>query len=146
MDNGPGYRYVRFYNMVPRVSNIVRLVEVAVIDTASGTNWCRQAGAKASASSSFGGGDSSGLAIDGVASTNSAWASNGTPTPQWWMVDLGRRRVFDSITTVPGDNSNQTLRTFVLQASITGASWDTLKTWSTEPPYTTAFGATEIYK
>jgi hypothetical protein len=145
-DPGPGYRYVRFNNMIPRGSNLVRLIEVQVTDTTTGTNWCRDAKAQASASSSFAGNDTTGLTINGIIGTDDAWVSNGSPIPQWWMVDLGRRRIFDSIKTVPGANVNQTLHTFTIEASIDGNVWDLLKTWNTEPPYTTALGITEILK
>lgn len=124
---GP-YRYVRLNNLLPPSgTSYVMIVEIQIIDTASATNWCRQSGAVASASSSYTG-QTPNQAIDGVISTapGNRWTANGSPA--WFMVDMGQPRTFDSIQIAAMTGYNQDPVKFTIQGSTDGTNFTDLKT------------------
>lgn len=147
---GPGYRYVKLDSLVPaNGSSYVSITEFQVIDTGSGANWCRQSGAVATAKSYYTATSPSqtpAQAIDGFTDSNPAhrWSSDGS-NGQWFQVDFGQSRIFDSITIATHLASGQQPKSFVIKGSNDGTNWDTLKT-VTNQTYPAEYVATEVYK
>lgn len=132
VSTGP-YRYVRLNNILPPSGNsYVTIGEIEIIDSGSGTNWCRQSGAVASASGSYSGQPPSG-AIDGVINTTpiNRWSSNASPA--WFMVDMGQPRLFDSIQLALLTGNNQDPVSFTIQGSTDGTNFTNLKTVNRGP-------------
>ncbi|BDD79371.1 hypothetical protein [Burkholderia phage FLC8] len=125
---GGTYRYLRLNNILPPSgTSYAMIVEIEVFDSSVGTNWCWQPGVVASASSSYTGQPPS-AAIDGVIGTNAGnrWTSNGG-TGQWFMVDFGQARYFDSIQLAVWTGFNQDPTSFTIQGSNNGSTFTDLK-------------------
>jgi hypothetical protein len=131
--NSGSYRYVRLNSIVPVGNGYATLSEVQVLDTASATNWCRQSGVVATASTYYaltGLPQAPGNAIDGYIDQlpEHRWSSGSQTPPHWWMIDLGQARSFDSIKIAALTGANQQPTNFVIQGSNDGTNFDTLKT------------------
>lgn len=127
---GSTYRYVRLNNILPPSgTGYVTIGELEIIDTSSGTNWCRQSGAVATASSSYTG-QTAPQAIDGIISADPSnrWSSNGGAS--WFMVDMGQARFFNSILLACISGNNQDPVSFTIQGSNNGTTFTDLKTVS----------------
>uniref|UniRef100_A0AAU7PFM7 F5/8 type C domain-containing protein n=1 Tax=Burkholderia phage vB_BgluM-SURPRISE13 TaxID=3159457 RepID=A0AAU7PFM7_9VIRU len=145
VSNTGTYRYVRLNNILPPSgTSYTTIGEIEIIDTSSGTNWCRQPGAVASASSSYPG-QTPDQAIDGIVSQNpgNRWSSNGG-VGQWFMVDFGQPRFFDSIQLALITGNNQDPVSFTIQGSTDGTNFTNLKTVNRGTYPTNVF--TEVYK
>jgi hypothetical protein len=142
--SGP-FRFIRLNNMMPVGGGYTSITELQIVDTGSGTNWCVQPGAVASARGSYTG-QTPNQAIDGYNDSNPShrWSSDGV-TPTWFMVDMGQPRVFDSILMSTHLASSQQAKSFVIQGSVDGTNFTDLKT-VTNQTYTAEYVFTEIYK
>lgn len=135
--SGSSFRYVKFDKLSTSVNSngYTNIAEIVIQLKALGTNWCRQSGVVATASSTYPT-ETPAMAIDGVIGTVDAnrWSSNldgsvyayNTSTV-WFLLDLGVQRSFDSIQLASYFTANQQPISFDILGSNDQANWTIIK-------------------
>lgn len=136
------YRYVKLNHLTCQTTqyNCVTISELQIIDSSSGTNWCRQSGVVASAYSYYHDGVNPdqlpAQAIDGYIDTSvghrwtsapNANATNFTLTPIWFMVDFGQPRAFNSVQLAVIDGYGQDPVHFTIEGSNDNVNFTVIK-------------------
>lgn len=134
--SGNNYRYVKFNKITatPSTNGYANIAEIQIQLKSVGTNWCRQSGVVATASSTYST-ETPSMAIDGVIGTADAnrWTSAQVyPTDYnssslWFEIDFGVQRPFDSVQISSLVSAGQQVTAFDLLGSNDGTNWTLIK-------------------